>query len=81
MNMKILNDSITSNYTNKNSNICSDNNTLSSHSNDSHSNYAIKDDNNKIIHININLIPSANIMTIDKCSSKNIGKKLDANFD
>jgi len=80
INMKILNDTITSDYADETSNLCP-NDTSSPHSIDSPYNSTIKDEDSAIIRPKINLIQSTTVIPIDKYSSRNIVKKLDANFD
>jgi hypothetical protein len=79
-NMKILNDTITSDYADENSNLYP-NDTSPPHSIHSLYNNTIKDEDSAIIRPKINLIQSTTVIPIDKCSSRNIIKKLDANFD
>jgi hypothetical protein len=82
MNRKILNETIpSSDYIDENSNICPDDTSSPPHSNDSHCNIVIKDEDNGMIRSKINLIQSTTIIPIEKYSTRNIVKKVDANFD
>ncbi|CAF3002583.1 unnamed protein product [Rotaria sp. Silwood2] len=80
MNMKTTNEITLLDCTDENSLFCPDDISLS-HSNDSCSNSAIKDENNLIIHSNTSLPQSTNSISIDKSSSKNIVKLAHVNFD
>jgi hypothetical protein len=69
--LKICNETITSDYADENSNHCHDN-TSTPHSNDDNER---KHEDNPLHHSKINLI------SLDKYSLGNVGKKVDANFD
>jgi hypothetical protein len=79
-NMKALNDTITSDYVDENSGLGPDD-ISPPFSNDSHSNSGLKYEDNAINRAKISLVQPPTLISIDKCSSRNIVKKSDANFD
>ena len=79
-NMKISNEITTSDYIDENSGHCPDDISLP-YSNDSNSNSGIKDEDVGMPRAKINLIPPITLVSMDKCSSRNMVKKSDANFD
>ncbi|UJR31201.1 hypothetical protein I4U23_018705 [Adineta vaga] len=78
-NMKLLNDT-TSDCADENSVFCPDD-ASPPRSNDSNSNYDIKDDDSTIIRSKITLAQPANLLPIYKSSTKNIVRKNEVNFD
>ncbi|CAF4873599.1 unnamed protein product [Rotaria socialis] len=80
MNMKLLNETIGPECVDENELFCPDDMSLSN-ANDSLSNSEIRDEDNLMMHSNINSVESINVESIEKSSSKTILKKADASFD